>query len=106
MSTITPTKEIERTYEVALAPLDGPVDGQGVPYEPRRVRLRYTIEQADDLGPQDQAAIDEAVKRAIRLERKEFGTDPGTVFEGHVRYVSGRLVDYLPRSRPRPRSTP
>lgn len=105
MSTLE--REIERTYEVTLTPLDGPIDGRRVPYdEPRRVRLRYSPEDADQLGPRDEAAIDEALKRAIRLERKEFHTDPGTVFEGHVRYISGRLVDYLPRSRPRPRSNP
>jgi hypothetical protein len=114
MTTIdTPTKEIERTYEVALQPLSGRINPEE-PYEPRRVRLRYPLEQADDLDPRSGDAFLEAFKRAVRLEAKEFECDPVaevvkeqgidaamTMFIPHIRYVSGSLVDYLPRQRPK-----
>lgn len=106
MSTATPAfdapeKEIERTYLVELTPLDGPVDGR-LPYDPMRVRLRYTVDEAGTLDGRSERALQEAVKRAERLERKHHDTAPDTVFAGSARLVREALVDYLPRERPRP----
>lgn len=95
-----PTKEIERTYMVELTPLDGPVDGR-LPYDPMRVRLRYTLDEADALDGRSERALKEAIKRAVRLERKQHDTDPDTVFVGSATLTREALVDYLPRSRPR-----
>jgi hypothetical protein len=113
MTTTLPAKEIQREYDVALQPLTGRINPEE-PYEPRRVRLRYTPEQADTLDPRSDDAFLEAFKRAVRLEAKEFECDPVaevvkeqgidaamTMFIPHIRYVSGSLVDYLPRQRPK-----
>lgn len=99
----TPTaQEIERTYMVELTPLDGPEDGRS-PYPPQRVRLRYTVDEAEGLDGRSERALREAVKRAERLERKHHGTADDTVFAGSAVLVREALVDYLPRTRPRPR---
>lgn len=97
-----PTKEIERTYMVELTPADGPVDGR-LPYPPQRVRLRYTVDEAGSLDGRSERALQEAIKRAERLERKQHDTAPDTVFVGSARLTREALVDYLPRTRPRPR---
>ena len=98
-ATVLPAKEIERTYLVELIPITGPTDGG--PYEPRRVRLRYSQEQARDLDSRSERALQEAIDRAERLERREFITPADSVFEGRARLVKESLVDYLPRNKPR-----
>ena len=99
MTITDPLHEVERTYIVELCPLDGPADGG--PYESRRVRLRYSPEEASAIDSRSERALAEAIHRAERLERREFITAPDTVFGGEARFHGEALVDYLPRNKPR-----
>ena len=113
-STTLPAKEIERTYMVQLTPLDGPDDIVGIPFEPERTRLRYTEAQAAELDPTSEEALQEAIDRAIRVERQRYSkvcarlgkpevVEQPTRFEGQARLVAQGLVDYLPRAARRRR---
>lgn len=91
-------RKIERRYRVVLRPVGGPDDGGA--YEPRIVRLAYWPDQIADgpkKDPRSEAALAEAAKRAVRLERREFLTPPDREFDVHVEYLSAGLVP--PRRR-------
>lgn len=74
-----------RTYEVILKP------DKDAAYEPRRVTLRYRLEDADKLERDSVQAHREAFLRAVRMERQENDTPPNRQFlDGGVRCIRER----------------
>lgn len=62
-----------RTYDVVLT-----VDSEEL--EPRKVVLRYTIDEADELHPTSPEAQQEAFVRATKLERRENDVPEDRIF--------------------------
>jgi len=87
----TTQNKIQRFYTVALVPTNAQID-LDVPMEPRSISLWYTPEQADKLDRIGAAAMDEAARRAERLERREFHTPPEREFEAEVRFIREKFV--------------
>lgn len=97
------TDTVLRFYEVTLMP-----DPETTYDEPVEVRLSYTDAEAKALPPTSRRALDEAFRRAVKLERRTHHTPEERVFgRGETRFVREcafealrlRPVRTLPRER-------
>lgn len=76
-----------RFYEVVLKP-----DSETA-YEPVTVTLSYTDEEANAIDPRSKRAVDEAFRRAVKVERRTHHTPESRSFLcGGVRFTRQSLI--------------